>query len=1806
MRGFAGFLAWLFLVPALAAQNALPEGRYLVTRDVDFYGADLEALFDTDLSACIRACSANSACQAFTFNARSNACFPKSTVSDRTPYEGAVSAEKIATGPDLITAAPALAANLDFLPGGTMARAANEARDLGFRHPWSGQPLDALLQAARTRAAAGDPTGAMRWTGIAVSLSDRSDLWLDYARYLMAINPSSGQDRRRYRDRGLLATVNAYLRGTSGAARANALVTMAQTLEAQGRGRAMISALRLALTEAPRQDIETALDAAIAKHGFRVTATKVESDAAQPRICLEFSEPLVKAGVDYEPFVRLPSPDLTVEADGAQLCVDGVAHGARYQLTIRAGLPAESGETLHKDYPVTQYVRDRRPQVRFPGRSYVLPKTADAALPVETVNVTGLDLRLRRISDRNLLRAVQDGYFGRPLSQYQDQRFGAEIAENVWTGTAEITSELNRDMTTRLPLRAAIAGQPAGIYALTARVPGADPYDDPGATQWFVLSDLGLSSLQGNDGLHVNVRALSDAAPRAGVTVTLVSRANAVLGEVETGADGYALFAPGLVRGTGGAAPAMILAESGVEDIGFLSLTEPAFDLSDRGVQGRPSAGSIDVFLTTDRGAYRAGETIFATVLARDPQVKALGGVPLIAILNRPDGVEHAREVSVRDLAGGHVFSLPLSATVPRGTWRLQVKSDPDGPLLASQTLLVEDFLPERIDFDLSLPDAPLRAGDTPPLTISARYLFGAPGADLPIDGEVVLRPIRQSADWPGFLFGRYDAETRPLRTTFGGQRTGPDGQASVPVTLPLPETSDRPMEAQIIARLSEGSGRPVERNLTVPVQPAGPVIGLRPLFDDVVSEGGEAAFRMIGLSPDLTPQPMRVRWTLNRVETRYEWYQLYGNWNWEPTTRRTRIATGEVELDTTPLEISQPVEWGEYELVAERLDGTYAETAMRFYAGWYAPADASSTPDTLELSLDKPSYRPGETAQLRIVPRHAGTALIQVVSDRLIERHAVEVEAGEALIPLDVTEEWGKGAYVSATVLRAMDVPAGQMPARSLGIAHAAIDPGDAALSVALSVPDNPRPRQDMRVRVSVSGGAEGEMAWVTLAAVDLGILNLTGFQSPDPQGHYFGQRQLGMEMRDVYGRLIDGMNGALGVVRSGGDAGSGMRRQSPPPTQNLMAVFSGPVEIGPEGETFINVPVSAFNGTVRLMSVAWSDTGVGQATTDVVLRDPVVVTASLPRVLAPGDSSRLRLELAHAEGPAGEMQVTLTAPSALRFAQMQASVTLIEGGRATLDLPVEALEIGDHVMTATLTTPAGRTLSQKLTLPVRVNDPAVATTRRFSLGADETFTLDEEVFADLRAGTGSALISAGPLARFDAPGLLSQLDRYPYGCTEQVTSQAMPLLYLSSVAEASGLGTAPKVDAQIAETIAQILTRQASNGAFGLWRAQSGEFWLDAYVGDFLSRARAQGHEMPDRAFRLAMDNLRNRVNFAPDFDRGGEDIAYALMVLAREGAASMGDLRYYADVKGDAFATPLAAAQLGAALASYGDQTRADRMFARAVRLLLSDQDPDTPVWRADFGTSLRDAAGVLTLAAEAGSQVVDTTALSRRIAAQPGRRSTQEAAWSLLAAHALIDGPGAEGLEVNGAPVSSPFVRLLEAGMANGSYAVTSSRPTDITLTTIGVPLTPPGAGGTGFSIERSYFDLDGQPLDPAALGVGQRFVTVLEVVPFEETGARLIIDDPLPGGVEIDNPNLLRAGDVRALDWLEPSRVEHAEFRSDRFVAAVDLRGSRTVRLAYVARAVTPGAYHHPAASVEDMYRPRFRARTATGRVVVTE
>src|SRR5258708_15303611 len=351
-------------------------------------------------------------------------------------------------------------------------------------------------------------------------------------------------------------------------------------------------------------------------HGFRLRDYSVDSDAASPRACFQFSEDLPGRRTDLSPFVAVAGEDKpAVSVEERQICVEGLRHGERYTITMRAGIPSVVKETLAKTAESSIYVRDRKPFVRFADKAYVLPRTGQRGIPVVSVNTASVAIEIYRIGDRNLLATVLGRDFQSNLDRFELERLTDEHGSRVWKGSLKIEPTLNADVITAFPITEAIGVLAPGVYVMHAGAAGATPDDDDqeGATQWFIVSDLGLTAFSGNDGVHAFVHSLETAQGKGQVEIRLIARNNEILSTKRTNDAGYVQFDAALTRGEGGQSPALIVASDAKGDYAFLSLKTPAFDLSDRGVSGRAVAAGLDAFVYTERGLYPSRHTLPVT-----------------------------------------------------------------------------------------------------------------------------------------------------------------------------------------------------------------------------------------------------------------------------------------------------------------------------------------------------------------------------------------------------------------------------------------------------------------------------------------------------------------------------------------------------------------------------------------------------------------------------------------------------------------------------------------------------------------------------------------------------------------------------------------------------------------------------------------------------------------------------------------------------------------------------------------------------------------------------------------------------------------------------------------------------------------------------------------------------------------------------------------------------------------------------------------------------------------------------------------
>jgi len=1675
----------------------------------------------------------------------------------------------------------------------------------------------AALKALRARAA--DAVQGERWsdatTAYQLILGQRPDdagAWYGLAQALQQTDPSSQNT--------LTAAYAAYANAGTDKLRGAALILLAQTLEKQGNGRQAIKAAAEGARLAPSDDNTEYAKNLQEQYGFRVTSTYAQSDRDAPQLCADFSDPIADARtVHYADYVKIePAVPIEVIPSDKQLCLEGVAFGQTYTVTLRAGIKSVDGDVLDADDSFDLTVEDRPASVVFRGNAYVLPKGGEGTVPLTTVNVSEVKLRLLRINDRNLIDQVSQGRIGQMLESYDVDSLAQDAGEEVWTGTMPVDNETNKSVVTGVPMDTVLPQPKPGVYLLSALDAKAasssddeegGSYQTPG-TQWIVVTDLGLATFSGQQGLTVAARSLSSAKAQTGVKLALIARNNSVLGEATTDAAGLAVFPAGVMAGQGGNRPAAVYAY-GSGDFTFLELTGPAFDLSDRGVSGRPEPGPLDAFLYPERGVYRPGETVHLTTLLRNERATAIDGVPLTIKVSRPDGVE-ARVDQVADQGGGaYSLDVPLSDSAYTGSWTAEAYVDPKGQAIGSTTFQVEDFVPARIRVELKTDAKDLRVGTPAAVTIDAQFLYGAAASDLATEATLTLRQAAKPfADFADYQFGLVQDAYSPRTRTITTPATDAQGQAKVDIVLDgLPDTTV-PLEAELRTAVFDSSGRTANETMTLPVRQDHLWIGVKPLFSGSLAEGSDARFEVIGVDPDGRPAAIKgLRWDLVEEIHDYQWYSTDGHWDYKVVTRDRKVADGTVDVaPNAPAAIRQRVGWGNFRLDVYDPKGGGA-TSARFYAGWWVSDDPNPTPDKLTVALDKTSYKAGDTAKVRIEPPFAGDVLLMIANDRVLETRDVAVPAEGATVEIPVSSDWGSGAYVLATAFR----PAGEGgqrrhgPGRAVGVAWFGIDVTERVLAVQIDAPAEIKPNQHLDLPVAVTGVPQGQSAWLTVAAVDEGILLLTDFQSPDPTDHYFGRRALGVDMRDAYGRLIVS-DGKRGQVRSGGDADTQQMAGLPKRSTRTVALYSGILPVGADGHVSVPLDLPDFDGELRLMAVAWTPTSLGAASTAMKVRDPVIAELGVPRFLAPNDQAQLSFSLRNLSGAAGDYGVHVAVEGPLSLTgPAEFTDTVATGAEARRAIPVKATATGVGKIRVSITGPGGFQRDRDWDLSVR---PAQAlTTDRVAtiVKPGQSVVLNADLARGFLPDTVQVFASFSTRPTFDIPGLLKALDEYPYGCVEQTTSRALPLLYLSKVAEKIDSSFRPDdVHRRVQGAIDRIMTAQQPGGGFGMWSAfGDANPWLSAYALDFLTRAReAGGYRIPERAYQRGIKFLSNYLDWYEARSDCTPASAYALYVVARAGGGDVGTMRYYIDNCLPKYQTPVSQAQIAAAAAQFGDTSRATKAFTEAI----ATERPAN--FSGDYGSPLRDHAATAALLHEAKQpqqEVLQQVDVAAELFAKDRWWSTQDMTWMLIAADAALDGAKPLSLDVAGKAVANPGTiyrfnpdaPALAAGIAVKN---TGDGPMRQVLTVRGVPSAPLPAGGDGFEITRTYLDRDGRPFDPAKTAVkqGDLVTVLLRGRATDDLDHQALIVDLLPAGLEIENPSVgkgAQLGDIA--DTL--SDTQHVEMRDDRYVAAVDLDGdTRSFAVAYLARAVTPGRFALPAAYVEDMYKPQYNARGAFG------
>jgi uncharacterized protein YfaS (alpha-2-macroglobulin family) len=1669
----------------------------------------------------------------------------------------------------------------------------------------------------------------------------------------------------------------------------------------QGNVRLLFAALTMCvlfLTCARADDLtpQDAPQSALTLFTFRHVI--VDTSTASPSVCLRFSQNLNTSPDahygDYLVFSPVLKP--AIMATGTDLCLSGLDEATDYKLTIRRGLPAASGARLATDQALDVSLADRAPLVAIAGNGFILSRDTANGLAIQTVNVRKLRIHVLRMSDKLLPWQLSNTVLNAQAMDLYDLNNLLQTNVSIaWTGTMDVPEDHNRTVSTAFPIKDVVPPGRNGIYLVVAEdaaheLPeavftgssddldklGIDSFGTNVAVHWVVATDLALTSIQGTDGLHVFARSLSTAQPVSGVDVRLISEGLDTLGKQSTDAQGQAVFPAALLAGTRTNAAQTLLAYGPGGNFAFQNLTAPAFDLSDRGVSGRAAPGDFQMFMYTERGIYRPGELIELMALLRDRLGDAVADNRVKFLLRRPDGVVDRTMVAPPAADGGFFEPIRLSGTAAHGMWTVEAYVDPTSAPVGRVQVDVENFVPQELKVTLTADQPYVTPSESITASVAGAFLYGAPAAGLHAQGDLrVVRDFSPIPNLPGYQFGLVDDKVDDIDQSLTLADADDKGNVKLSAPVPaLPQTSV-PLKAILTAGLFEPSGRYVSDQTEIPIRTGNPLIGVKPLFaDGQVQDGVPAVFDIAAFDSAGTQEARTgLTWTLVREDQIYDWFQVSGsNWTFHYTTEDHQIASGRLDVTAAkPTEFSLPeigeFDWGTYRLIVS--DGvSAAATSVRFNIGWDTTGGSASTPDKAQISVEKPLLAPGETTKLHIKGPFAGPAQIVIGDDRVFSTRLVDVPKDGATIDITADPQWGAGAYVIVTMVRPLSQSGPLDPVRALGVAWIGIDPSAHRLGISIDAPAKVVPRQTVTIPVKLTGFAQGDTPYVTLAAVDEGVLQLTRYATPDPISFLYGKLNLGLDIRDDYGNLLDG-SADTGAIQQGGDSGQaggpGLAVQS----TKVIALFSGPVTVGADGVAEIPVQVPDFEGQLRLMAVGYDSAQVGAAQATMIVRDPVIEDVAVPRFLAPGDTAQLAVSLHNTDGVAGVYHLSITGGGA---ATLRASkdYTLAAGQRVQDAVTIAANEVGIANIDAVLTGPGGYKVARDWQIAVRAPHYPV-TLQQVALQTRNTdFRPDAKLLASFTPGSVAVSIGYAGYRGIDVPSLLQSLWLYPYGCTEQLTSTSFPLLYYN---QAALLGDAPRdgqdTDADVRQrvqaAIDTILDRQDATGEFGLWDVGDGEAsnWLNVYAMDFLIHAKAAGFDVPDDALSRGYDNLSVIVSKIdagaanPDDDYYDEapnaTLAYAEYILAQNGQADVGLLRRYHDAAvfvndndgagqpmsrvywltgtngnapdENALAEPLSLAQMSGALALMGDKGRADSAMQMAVANLGVD---DYPVWWFDdaYYSEQRDLAGMVRIAADEGNDAL-VDALMQRFNAldvSADELDTQDKAWLLAASDELNKRLPEVSLAVDGAAktVNMPAALAPTPGQIEAGYDVKNVSGHDLwrTFTLSGAPLAAPPAVDQGYSINKEYFGLDGKPIDPTKLRQNDRFIVSLSGEADDEDDHRTVLVDLLPAGWEIEAPITDDSSDYGFLGPLTSARM--VEARDDRFVAAFDLGGNwpnapdeendsqphltdQQFELAYIVRVVTPGSFTLPEAVVTDMYRPALMGRTSASHTTAT-
>ena len=1329
--------------------------------------------------------------------------------------------------------------------------------------------------------------------------------------------------------------------------------------------------------------------------------------------------------------------------------------------------------------------------------------------------------------------------------------------------------------------------------------------------------------------LWIAVNNILDTKPVAKAQVTIYNFQLQPIGKGETNGEG-------LVEITPKGVPFIAVAEADKQKAYVRVVDGEEQSVSRFDVGGKDIQKGLKGFIYGERGVWRPGDTLHISFMLEDREKRIPDKHPVALEIYNPRGQFYTKMISTQGTNGFYTFAVPTQADDPTGLWNAYVKV---GGTAFHKSLRIETIKPNRLKITLALPTILQASSKDVYAPLTSSWLTGATASRLKAKVEMSLSKVNtQFKNYGQYLFNNPATDFTTVRADVFNGVLDAEGRAGVNIQLPVATGAPGMLNATLTTRVFEPGGDASIYSQTVPFSPFTSYVGinLNQPKGKYIETDKDHVFDIVTVNDQGQP--------VNRSNLEYKIYRISWSWWWENgeesfgtyinNSSITPVASG--NLQTTggkasfKFRINYP-DWGRYLVYVKDRESGHA-TGGTVYIDWPDWRGRSNKTDPsgikmLAFSLDKDSYEIGETATAIIPAAAGGRALVSLENgSTVLQQQWLEVsDQGDTKLTFKITPEMAPNVYLHISLLQPHAQTVNDLPIRMYGIAPVFVTNRQTILQPQIKMPEVLRPETDFNVTVSEKSG---KPMTYTLAIVDDGLLDLTNFKTPDPWNEFYAREALGIRTWDMYDDVLGASGGRYSSLFSTGGDASLKPADAKANRFKPVVKFIGPFYLAKGKQQTHTLKLPMYVGSVRAMVVAGQDSAYGNAEKTAFVRTPLMLLSTLPRVLSTQEEITVPVNVFAMENQVKNVTVSLEASGAgvQITGNRQQSLTFDQPGD---QLAYFTLKTGSKTGKATIhLTASGNGQQTKETIEIEVRNPNPVVTLRNSQWIEAG---QEAELSYTLAGSSSAnnqvQLEVSRIPSVDISRRFDFLYNYQHHCTEQLTSKALPLLFVSQF-KAVDEQEVEKIKTNVQEAIRQIYARQLPNGGFVYWPGNAvADEWITSYTGMFLTLAQEKGYAVHPNVLnkwkrfqRAAAQNWRMPQE-ASNWQIWQSELqqAFRLYTLALAGAPEYGAMNRMKEQPGLSIQAKW---RLAAAYALTGKMKPAGELVYNAETTVIPYSSMNLI-----YGSSDRDEAMILEtliLMKRDRDALQQAKKVSQNLA-QENWFSTQSTAFALMAMGRLAEQlsgtldftwswNGKQQPAVKSA--KAVFEKEIATSPKSGTVSVKNqgkgALSVDLITRTQLLNDTLP-AIADNIRLDVKYTDMAGSPISVEDIRQGTDFMSAVTLSNISGTSdySNLALTHIIPSGWEIYNERMIvpEASSSNSNEANTPEssadKYTYKDIRDDRVLTYFDLRRGESKTFTVRLQATYAGNFILPAIQCEAMYDAVVQARTKAGRTTVS-